>query len=146
MTLSEAAENVYEQFYNEMEERRSTANDFWSAVLSKAQIQVLRLALTVKIARLSEEPHIEVSEADMLVGVGMMNYFISSLEKFKVEQREEVSTKRDIILKLLAENPEVNQTKLAEIVGVSREYVNRVCRSQVTGHTAIETTPVGGLN
>lgn len=146
MTLSADAEDVYEKFYNEMEDRRTTANDFWSAVYSKAQIQVLRLALTVKIARLSEEPDTEVSEADMLAGVGMMEYFISSLKKFKAEQREEVSTKRDLILQIFAENPEANQTKVAEMVGVSREYVNRVCRSQVTVHTAIEPTTAVGFN
>lgn len=146
MTLSAEAEDVYEKFYNEMEERRTTANDFWSAVFSKAQIQVLRLALTVKIARLSEEPDTEVSEMDMVAGVGMMEYFIKSLEKFKVQQREEASTKRDLILKIFAENPEANQTKVAEMVGVSREYVNRVCRSQVTVHTTIEPATAVGFN
>lgn len=146
MTLSEEAENVYERFYNQMEERRTTANDFWSAVFSKAQIQVLRLALTVKIARLSEEPNTEVSEMDMVAGVGMMEYFIKSLEKFKVQQREEASTKRDLILQIFAENPEANQTKVAEMLGVSREYVNRVCRSQVTVHTTIEPATAVGFN
>lgn len=146
MTLSEAAENVYEQFYNEMEERRSTANDFWSAVLSKAQIQVLRLALTIKIARLPEEPDTEVAEMDMMAGVGMMDYFINSLEKFKVQQKEEPSTKKDLILKIFKENPEANQTKVAEMVGVSREYVNRVCRSQFTVHTSTEPTTAVDFN
>lgn len=146
MTLSAEAEDVYEKFYNEMEERRTTANDFWSAVFSKAQIQVLRLALTVKIARLMEEPDTEVSEMDIMAGVGMMNYFIKSLEKFKVQQREEASTKKDLILQIFAENPEANQTKVAEMVGVSREYVNRVCRSQVTGHTAVEPATAVGFN
>lgn len=147
MTLSAEAEDVYEQFYNEMEARRTTANDFWSAVFSKAQIQVLRLALTVKIARLVEEPDTEVSEMDMMAGVGMMKHFIHSLEKFKVQQREEASTKKDIILKIFAENPEANQTKVAETVGVSREYVNRTIRSsQFTGHTTTEPTTAVGFN
>ena len=39
-----------------------------------------------------------------------------------------LSTKKDLILKIFKENPEANQTKVAEMVGVSREYVNRVCR------------------
>ena len=85
-------------------------------------------------------------DVDMMAGVGMVKYFIKSLDKFKVEQREEVSTKKDLILQIFAENPEANQTKVAEMVGVSREYVNRVCRSQVTGHTAIEPTTEAGFN
>ena len=147
MTLSTDAEDVYEEFYNDMEGRRIKANDFWSAVYSKAQIQVLRLALTVKIARLPEEPTTEVSEADMMAGVGMMEYFIKSLEKFKVEQREEISTKKDLILKIFSENPQANQTRVAEMVGVTREYVNRTIRSsQVTGHNAIDPPTAVGFN
>jgi predicted XRE-type DNA-binding protein len=48
-----------------------------------------------------------------------------------------------LILQIFAENPEASQTKVAEMVGVSREYVNRVCRSHITGHTTAEPTPVG---
>jgi len=147
MTLSKDAEDIYEQFYNDMEARRTQANDFWSAVFSKAQIQVLRLALTVKIARLTEEPTPEVSEMDMMAGVGMMEYFINSLEKFKSKQREEVTSKKDLILTIFAQNPEMNQTRVAEMVGVTREYVNRTIRSsQVTGHNEVEPLPVSGFN
>lgn len=39
-----------------------------------------------------------------------------------------LSTKKDLILKIFKENPEANQTKVAEMARVSREYVNRVCR------------------
>lgn len=83
---------------------------------------------------------------DMMAAVGMMDYFINSLEKFKVQQKEEPSTKKDLILKIFKENPEANQTKVAEMVGVSREYVNRVCRSQFTVHTSTEPTTAVDYN
>lgn len=134
MYLSDAAEDHYEEFYDEMEERKSKSNDFWAAVYSKAQIQVLRLALTVKIARLVNEPNNQVSELDMQAAIGMMRCFIASLEKFKSEQGENAGTKKDMITKIYNENPLINQTEVAKILGISREYVNRVVRSQVTGH------------
>ena len=56
LVLSEESENLYETFYNEMEISRSKANDFWASVYAKAKIQVLRLALTVKVARMIDEP------------------------------------------------------------------------------------------
>jgi hypothetical protein len=147
MFLSDAAENVYEEFFNSMEDEKTRSNDFWDAVFAKAQIQVLRLALTVKIARLIYEPDTEVSETDMLAAIGMMRYFIASLQKFKVQQREGVSTKKDLILKIFAENPEANQTQVAAMVGVTREYVNKTVRSShITGHTPIESNPTAGLN
>ena len=140
MYLSDEAENKYEEFFNDMEERRSRSNDFWAAVYSKAQIQVLRLALAVKVARLIDEPDNQVSGKDMMAAIGMMRYFIHSLEKFKAQQREESSNKKDIILQIFAENPEANQTKIAEMVGVTREYVNRTIRSsQVTGHNGFNS-------
>lgn len=134
MYLSQSSENLYEVFYNEMEEKRSRSNDFWAAVYSKAQIQVLRIALTVKISRMIYEPGTDVSETDMRAAIEMMRYFIGSLEKFKKEQDEPTSTKKDMILQLYYQNPKFNQTELAKNLGLSREYVNRVVRSQVTGH------------
>ena len=134
MYLSDTSESVYETFYDEMEEKRSLSNDFWAAVYSKAQIQALRLALTVKIARLKDEIGTEVSETDMQAAIEMMRYFIQSLEKFKSEQGETVGTKKEMITRIFDTNPTINQTDVAKVLGVSREYVNRVVRSQVTGH------------
>jgi hypothetical protein len=134
MYLSDEAENEYEDFYNEMEEERSRSNDFWASVYSKAQIQVLRLALTVKIAHLVDEPDNNVSEMDMRAGIGMMRYFINSLKKFKGAQRILSDTKRDLIIQMFCQNPTFNQTRVAQELGVSREYVNRVVRSLLTDH------------
>lgn len=132
--LSDEAEDRYEEFFNELEIIKSKSNDFWAAVYSKAQIQTLRLALTVKISRLVYEPDNQISETDMNAAIGMMRCFIASLEKFKIEQVESTGTKKEMITKIFSENPGANQTEVAKILGVSREYLNRVVRSQVTGH------------
>lgn len=126
--LSHEAEDVYSLFYNEMERERSQANDFWAAVYSKAQIQVLRLALTVKIARLPEVPTDEVEREDMECAEGMIRYFIHSLKKFKDEQSGEKKTPADVIRDIYKVNPSVSQRTVAAAVGVSQPYVNRVVK------------------
>lgn len=125
MFLSDEAEDVYERFYNEMEEEKTRSNDFWDAVYAKAQIQVLRLALTVKIARLIDEPDSNVSATDMMAGVGMMRYFINSLEKFKTEQGEP-SGKKAIIQQIYRDNPGAIQTEVARMLGVTQQYISKV--------------------
>ena len=134
--LSEDAENLYKDFYNEMEDLRYDADDFWAAVYAKAHIQVLRMALTVKTARLVEVNTLFIEDEDMRAAIGMQRYFIDSLERFKKEQPGKEVTKKEIIEAIHGINPEVNQTQLAGMLGVSREHVNRVIRlghrSQVT--------------
>lgn len=131
MYLCDDAEDRYEEFFNEMEDRRSRSNDFWAAVFSKAQIQVLRLALTVKIARLVNEPSNQVSETDMQAAIEMMRYFIGSLEKFKTEQKETIS-KKAMIQEIFRDNPDVRQTEIARMMGVSKQYVNKVVGRRLT--------------
>lgn len=125
MYLSEGADKEYESFYNEMEEKRSRSDDFWGAVYAKARIQVLRLALTVKIARLVDEPNTNVSEMDIRAAIGMMRYFVNSLEKFKTEQG--VATgKKAMIQQIYKDNPESKQTEVARMLGVTQQYISKV--------------------
>ena len=125
--LSNDAENLYGEFFNEMEKRRSRRDDFWATVFSKAQIQVLRLALVVKIANLIDEPDVEVSEADMEAAIEMMRYFIASLEKFKIEQKEP-TIKKEVIKQIFVENPQTNQHEVARMLGISQQYISKVLK------------------
>ena len=123
--LTDEAENVYAEFYNEMEAERAKADDFWSAVYSKAQIQVLRLALTVKVSRLLTAQSNYVEAEDVECAVGFMRIFIDSLKKFRSEQAEPTS-KKSIIMSVIKENPEVKQTEIARMLGVSQQYISKV--------------------
>ena len=123
--LTDEAENVYAEFYNEMEAERAKADDFWSAVYSKAQIQVLRLALTVKVSRLLTAQSNYVEAEDVECAVGFMRIFIDSLKKFRSEQAEPTSEK-SIIMSVIKENPEVKQTEIARMLGVSQQYISKV--------------------
>lgn len=145
LKLDASAKEKYKLYFRETERLRVEGSDFWATVYSKAQIQVLRLALTVAIARIGEniiweelfdEPtEYFVSGDDMGAAVGMMRYFIASLKKFKEEQGESTGTKKDMIQEIFRENPDANQTEVARILGVTRKHVNRTIRRlQVTGY------------
>ena len=83
------------------------------------------MALSVKIARLKDEPGAEVSETDMQAAIGMMRYFIQSLEKFKTEQGE-MTSKKSMIREIFKDNPAAKQTEVARMLGVSQPYVSRI--------------------
>lgn len=122
--LSHEAEKDYASFFREIEAERVKSDDFWAAVYSKAEIQTLRLALTVKIARLMDDPSAEVSSKDMQAAIGITKYCISSLRKFKREIKTPTK-KADIIRGIFEINPDANHYRIAEILDVSRQYVSR---------------------
>ena len=126
-TLSEEAEKEYELFFNEMEAERTRSDDFWAAAYSKAQIQVLRLSIIIKIARLPEvdSPFVEVD--DVKCAIGMMRYFIHSLKKIKSENSQTIK-KSDIIRAAYAENPNINRSELARTLNVSQPYVSKIIK------------------
>lgn len=135
--LSDEAETVYERFYNETEHLRVEADEFWAAAFSKAEVQILRLALTIKIARLPEAPTECVEKEDMECAELLMRYCIDSLKKFKAEQKTDLK-KSEIIAEIFNENPEASHTDIASILNCSRQYVSKIykkCGCVVAGCT-----------
>ncbi len=129
LQLSEEAESEYEKFFNDMEDLREYADDFWSAVYAKAHIQVLRLALTVKIARLWDENTSYIEAEDMRAAIGMQRYFIDSLERFKKERPSQGSGKKktsDVIRDIYEVRPDASPTIIGELFGVSRQYAHKL--------------------
>lgn len=122
--LSDEAEKDYAEFFHETEKERVKSDDFWAAVYSKSEIQALRLALTVKIARLMDEPDAEVSQMDMQAAIGITKYCISSLRKFKREIKQPIK-KADVIRDIFSINPDANHYRVAEILNVSRPFVSK---------------------
>lgn len=128
-SLSVEANKEYGLFFDKLEKERCKSNEFWSAVYAKAQIQVLRLALTIAVARSAETKiNGEIGEKDMQCAIGMMRYFIQSLEKFKAEQGEPRRGKKELIKDIVRINPEASQRDIAQAVGVAQPYVHKVIR------------------
>lgn len=129
--LSNEAETLYESYYNEIEGARGESDDYWSAVYSKAQIQVLRLALTVKISRYGEVKGTKfnyVEAEDMECAIMMMRYFIQSLEKLKEESRDPKRSNKELIKEIFEVNPRASQSDVCRVLGITQQYVSKVVR------------------
>jgi hypothetical protein len=127
LRLSEEAENQYESFFNELEIEREKSDDYWSSVFSKAQIQVLRLALTVKISRYGEVEGTKfdyVESKDMECAISMMRYFIQSLRNLRECMPNMKNS--EIIKEIIRSNPEAILTDIAKALGVSKQYVSKI--------------------
>lgn len=124
--LSEEAEKEYEKFFNDSEARKyDGSDDFWAAVWSKAQIQVLRLALTIKVARLTEDPTTEVSSDDMVAAISIIRYCIASLKKFKNEGKQEAVKRGDVIRDIYKVKPDASPTIIGELFGISKQAAHK---------------------
>lgn len=125
--LSVDADLEYGKFYDEMECLRAKSDDFWAAVYSKAQIQVLRLALVVKIARLEDERNTGYIELkDIQAAIGMQKYFIQSLMKFKEECGEPILRQSDVIKDIYKVKPDASPTDIGKVFGVSKQYASKI--------------------
>lgn len=125
--LAEDAELAYGEFYDEMEYCKTQSDDFWVSVYSKAQIQVLRLALVVKIARLVDERNTGYTELkDIQAAIGMQKYFIQSLKKFKEQFGDTKLRLRDIIKNIYKLRPDASPTDIGKIFDVSKQYISRI--------------------
>lgn len=127
LRLNEEAENLYESFYNKLEIERAKSDDYWSSVYSKAQIQVLRLALTVKISRHGEVEGTKfdyVEANDMECAILMIRYFIQSLRNLRECMPNMKNS--EIIKEILRSSPEASLTDIAKALGVSKQYVSKI--------------------
>lgn len=149
-SLSPEAEKEYEQYFNACEEKKyDGSGEFWSAVYSKAQIQVLRLALTVKIARLIDDSSTEVSGDDMRASISIMNYCINSLRKFRDERGEERRgevTKTSVIRDIFKVNPAASYRSIAKSVGCALSLVSKVNGCTVNTLMKTASTAESGEN
>lgn len=128
--LSGDAEKLYADYFSECEKNRTKSDDFWASVYSKAEIQVLRLALLVKIARLQESPTNEVEMDDVECAIGITEFCINSLRKFKEKFPTKSFSKTELIKGIFDILPETNQSEVARLFGVSQPYINKLIKKR----------------
>ncbi len=124
--LSPEGEESYVLFFNEMEDLRYSADDFWASVFSKAQIQVLRLALTIRIARLTEKYDTIVEKKDMECACRLQRVFIGHLTEFKNENHSETKIGRSDLIRAVLKETDLSQSDVASLFGVTRQYVSKL--------------------
>lgn len=126
--LSSDAEECYAEYFRQCEKKRVKSDDFWASVYSKAEIQALRLALLVKIARLPEVPTPDVEIDDVKCAIGITDFCISSLRKFKGKFPTKKVSKAELIEGIFTEFPDANQSEVARMFGVSQPYINKLAK------------------
>ena len=106
LTLSSEAKDYYCTYYNMLQDKKASADDYMQYVYSKLQIIILRWSI---VTHLLWEKSFEyyrkdtISGDEMLQAIQCMNYFESAAEKVY----------------------QVNLQKLADALGCSRQYVSK---------------------
>lgn len=116
--------------------------DYESAIYSKLQIQVIRLAGIVHTLQVAEEKgqrqdYTSLNESAMEYAIRCMDYFeVMALKVYEklIEQPEPkrgsgVTTNQEAIHQLLTHYPNTKRQKLAELLGVSVQYISKAAKS-----------------
>ena len=150
LSLSPEAKDFYCTYYNMLQDKKSSSDDYMQYVYSKFQIIILRWSI---VTHLLWEKTFEyyrkdtISGDEMLQAIQCMNYFESAAEKvyheisggmyqgFTKEQSLQIlynTYKGEVNLQKLADalgyntyKGEVNLQKLADALGCSRQYVSK---------------------
>lgn len=149
-TLTKEAKLLYADFFNEMAALHSE-DEFLNAVHSKLQIQSLRICLILSIMEFYTgfgEPLI--SGEQMKAAIEISRYFLDgALRVYKLSNSSKELSKTDLLKEIIRQDPEINQTTLAELFKVSRPYISRLKKASgymVTGYTPLELLPDKGFS
>lgn len=142
-TLSNEATNLYESYFNECENIRAAGlSEYWAAVYAKSQIQVLRLAITLRAVSFVADYSHQVTAVEMAAAIAMARFFISSLKQFREDAgAEPIPTKEEVIRQIFRINPEASHRQAGEAVGVSRQYVSKLMKKDETTEGGDDEVP-----
>jgi hypothetical protein len=126
--LHPEAKQRYIEYYNYLQKKKFDANNIDCAAYSKMQIQVERLALTISIMRHKLDGW-QISELSMLYAIDCMltyeQYYTNVSNYFN---RSFNSLSNNAIRILVERYPDLNQSKLAEALGISHQAVNKALK------------------
>lgn len=149
-TLTTEAKLLYADFYNEMASLHSE-DEYLNAVYSKLQIQSLRISLIVSIMEFYSglgEPII--SGEQMTAAIEISRYFLDgALRVYKLSNSSKELSKTELLKEIIRQDPEINQTTLAELFKVSRPYISKLKKASgymVTGYTPLEPLSDNGFS
>lgn len=142
VTFSEGADRLYDEYYNALQKKKESAkSDYESAIYSKLQIQVIRLAGIVHALQVAEEKgqrqdYSSLNESAMAYAIRCMDYFEAMA--FKVydritdhsEAKRTALTSAEIICKLFEKYPKISQNQLANVLGVSPAYISKILKNR----------------
>ena len=132
LSLSTEAKDYYCTYYNMLQDKKSSADDYMQYVYSKFQIIILRWSI---VTHLLWEKTFEyyrkdtISGDEMLQAIQCMNYFESAAEKVYHEisggMYQGFTKEQSLQIFYNTYMGEVNLQKLADALGCSRQYVSK---------------------
>lgn len=132
-SFSDEAKKAFIKYANELTDKiNQTENNFLRAVYSKMEIALSRLSLVVYIAKVkTKETHtntIEVSIVEYCIQI--CHYFTAMAEKVNTHLLNNAEASRlsnaDILKELSKRYEKLNQSKLAEAIGITQQAVNKL--------------------
>ena len=132
LSLSPEAKDFYSTYYNMLQDKKSSSDDYMQYVYSKFQIIILRWSI---VTHLLWEKTFEyyrkgtISGDEMLQAIQCMNYFESAAEKVYHEisggMYQGFTKEQSLQILYNTYKGEVNLQKLADALGCSRQYVSK---------------------
>jgi hypothetical protein len=132
LTLSPEAKDFYCTYYNMLQDKKASADDYMQYVYSKFQIIILRWSI---ITHLLWEKTFEyyrkdtISGDEMIQAIQCMNYFESAAEKIYQDisggMYQGFTKEQSLQILYNTYKGEVNLQKLADALGCSRQYVSK---------------------
>ena len=142
VTLSESANRLYDDYYNALQlKKEASQSDYESAIYSKLQIQVIRLAGIVHALQVAEEKgqrqdYTSLNESAMEYAIRCMDYFEVMALKVYDKIRDQpapkptVETSAEFISKFFARYPNVTQNQFANLIGVTPAYISKILKNR----------------
>ena len=132
LTLSPEAKDFYCTYYNMLQVKKSSADDYMQYVYSKLQIIILRWSIVTHLLweKTFETYHKDsISGDEMLQSVQCMLYFENAAEKVYHEinggMYQGFTKEQSLQILYNTYKGEVNLQKLADALGCSRQYVSK---------------------
>jgi Protein of unknown function (DUF3987) len=136
ITLSDDAKTLFIAFANEGTDLvNATTSSFMRASYAKMEIQVLRLALILHVIEGMQQAKIRqsgvIAANSMQYAIELCGYFCASLQQIEQPETLKQQSSADAIKTLLKEHGINNKKGFAESLGLSRQYVSRICAESV---------------
>ena len=132
LTLSPEAKDYYCTYYNMLQDKKASADDYMQYVYSKLQIIILRWSIVTHLLweKTFETYHKDtISGDEMLHSLQCMLYFESAAEKVYQEisggMYQGYTKEQGLKILYNSYGGEVNLQKLADALGCSRQYVSK---------------------
>lgn len=128
-TLCPDANKKYIKYENELTDLiNSTDNSFLKSGYSKMPVHLLRLSLIVQVIQDLENDNISysISEIALEFAIQCCRYFIDSFTCIATRGKLNSNVDKKIVAKYLMTNYDYSQNKVADILQVSQQYINKI--------------------